>query len=80
MLIPVRCFTCGKVLADKYDWYIRQVEALKSKPEPEKEKGKEKEAPYFDAVMSGGILDKMGLSRYCCRRHMLATVDMMDTI
>lgn len=77
MLIPVRCFTCGKVLADKYDWYIRQVEGLKSKPEKEKEIEK---APYFDTVMSGEVLDKMGLTRYCCRRHMLATVDMMDTI
>jgi DNA-directed RNA polymerase subunit N (RpoN/RPB10) len=22
MIIPVRCFTCGKVIGNKYDWYI----------------------------------------------------------
>lgn len=94
MLIPIRCFTCGKVLADKYDYYVRQVEALKLKTEraggakeKEKEKGKGKQAaaapaptPYFDTVKTSGIMDDMGLTRYCCRRHMLGTVDMMETI
>lgn len=91
MLIPIRCFTCGKTLADKYDYYVKQAqaEALIQKDGPSiKEKakgnkGKEKmvdTTPYFDVVKTGPILDKMGLTRYCCRRHMLATVDMMDTI
>lgn len=88
MLIPVRCFTCGKVLADKYDFYSREVELLKTSMKPskdkEKGKGKTKDAPeanpYFDTVKTGPIMDKMGLTRYCCRRHMLGTVDMMDTI
>lgn len=22
MIIPVRCFTCGKVIGNKYDWYL----------------------------------------------------------
>ena len=25
MIIPVRCFTCGKLVADKYDQFKRQV-------------------------------------------------------
>ena len=29
MIIPVRCFTCGKVLADKYLWYIKEVRKIK---------------------------------------------------
>jgi len=27
MIIPVRCFTCGKVIGNKYDTYIRTIEA-----------------------------------------------------
>ncbi len=27
MIIPVRCFTCGKVLADKWDAYVRACES-----------------------------------------------------
>jgi DNA-directed RNA polymerase subunit N len=25
MIVPVRCFTCGKVVADKYDEFKRRV-------------------------------------------------------
>ena len=25
MIIPIKCFTCGKVLADKYRWYLDEV-------------------------------------------------------
>ena len=28
MIIPIRCFTCGKVIADKYDFYIDKVNKL----------------------------------------------------
>jgi DNA-directed RNA polymerase subunit N len=26
MIIPVRCFTCGKVVADKYEQFKREVQ------------------------------------------------------
>jgi DNA-directed RNA polymerase subunit N (RpoN/RPB10) len=87
MLIVIKCFTCNKTLADKYNYYIREIDTLKKEA-----KGKQAAAPsdaavaaakdsiYFDAVKTGPILDKMGLTRYCCRRHMLGTVDMMEII
>ena len=25
MIIPVRCFTCGNVIADKYEYYLQEV-------------------------------------------------------
>ena len=25
MIIPVKCFTCGKVLGDKYRYYVSEV-------------------------------------------------------
>jgi DNA-directed RNA polymerase subunit N (RpoN/RPB10) len=96
MLIPIRCFTCGKVIADKYEYYLKEVEKLQkgefpteSKKEPEQNKAKDKgkgkeqitpEYKQFESLHTGPILDKLGLNRYCCRRHMIATVDMMDTI
>ena len=30
MIIPVKCFTCGKVLGDKYRFYVREVRKVKS--------------------------------------------------
>jgi len=30
MLIPIKCFTCGEVLADKYRWYQTEVRKIKN--------------------------------------------------
>jgi DNA-directed RNA polymerase subunit N (RpoN/RPB10) len=75
MLIPIRCFTCGKTLADKWDYYDTEVKKLEN--EVDKPKA---ELKYFDKVKSGKILDDLGLTRYCCRRHMIGQVDMMKVI
>jgi DNA-directed RNA polymerase subunit N len=69
MIIPVKCFTCGKVLADKYRWYQEKVSAKKSK-EPE----------YFSETntkktIEGLVMDELKLTKPCCRRHMLTHVD-----
>jgi DNA-directed RNA polymerase subunit N (RpoN/RPB10) len=75
MIIPVRCFTCGKVLANKWEDYQKEVEKL--------EKEKEKEGlpdKRFDNLKTGKILDGLGLDRMCCRRHMLGHVDLIDII
>ena len=29
MIIPVKCFTCGKVLGDKYLYYVKEVRKQK---------------------------------------------------
>lgn len=29
MIIPVKCFTCGMVLADKYRYYLAEVRKIK---------------------------------------------------
>ena len=28
MIIPIRCFTCGNILADKYDFFIKESDKL----------------------------------------------------
>lgn len=33
MIIPVKCFTCGCVLGDKYLFYLKQVREIKLKNE-----------------------------------------------
>ena len=34
MIIPVKCFTCGKVLADKYRYYLTEVHKIKLNDNP----------------------------------------------
>jgi DNA-directed RNA polymerase subunit N (RpoN/RPB10) len=33
MIIPVRCFSCGQVIADKYDKYLKLINEEKKTPE-----------------------------------------------
>lgn len=79
MIIPIRCFTCGKVLADKWVAYERKVKIT----EEEIEKKQENESGLhenFDDPFRGKILDDLGIVKICCRRHMLGHVDMIDII
>ena len=79
MIIPIRCFTCGKIMADISEFYEKEVEKLKL----EKSKNKEPINPMFknfDKIHTGHILDQLGLTRYCCRRNLISNVDMMDII
>ena len=75
MIIPVKCFTCGKVLADKYQYYIKEVRKKKL------ESGKDLESVTYltkqniDKTPEGEVLDYLGLTKMCCRRHMLTHVD-----
>jgi DNA-directed RNA polymerase subunit N (RpoN/RPB10) len=81
MIIPVRCFTCGKVLADKWDWYDAEVKKLQEEEKPtEKKQNPPPTETYFDKTKTGELLDQLGLTRYCCRRHLLCQVDMMNVI
>lgn len=75
MIIPVRCFTCGKVLADKWDYYQAEVDKL------EKQDTKhDTNSTSFEKLKTGKILDTLGLERMCCRRHMLGHVDLINII
>jgi len=89
MIIPIKCVTCGKTLADKWDWYEEEVQKKRKAVEEGTDKPKKltkKDEPmqeplqYFDKVKTGDLLDKLGLTRYCCRRHFLGHVDMMKVI
>ena len=75
MIIPIKCFSCGKVLADKYLYYIKTINEKKMK---NGENGDEVEYLTKDNIektVEGEVLDYLGLNKMCCRRHMLTHVD-----
>lgn len=76
MIVPIRCFTCAKIIADKYDYYMRE----KAKLEKEGVLNDDPDYTYFSKIHTKEILDNLGLTRYCCRRMLLSTSDMMDII
>ena len=54
-MIPVKCFTCGNVLADKYLYYIKQINS-----DEKKESYAEKD--NFNKTIEGKTLDNLELT------------------
>jgi len=82
MLIPVRCFTCNKVLGDKYNLYKELSEKYIQEGDLNP-----KEIRYIDTTKPdqeyspyGRAMNELGLTKMCCRRHMLGHVDIIDEL
>lgn len=86
MIIPVRCFTCNNVIADKWNPYIELVKKEKSKSK--EEVTSDLDLDYIDVdsgkkvekSIEGEVLDKLGLHKYCCRRMFLTNVHLISYI
>jgi DNA-directed RNA polymerase subunit N (RpoN/RPB10) len=79
MIIPIRCFTCGNMLADKWRYYQRKVNEYRNR------EGGQKGILYLDTTTlpvtaEGQALNELGMKRYCCRKHLLTHVDLIDKI
>jgi len=68
VIIPVRCFSCGKVVADAYEEYKRRYTEYKKAVDSGENP---KETPKK-------ILDDLGVNRYCCRRMIITHVDLLE--
>lgn len=75
MIIPVKCFTCGKVIANKYEYYQKEVRKIKMARNMEIDKVVYLTENRVDKTPEGDILDKLGLNKMCCRKHLLTHVD-----
>lgn len=75
MIIPVKCFTCGNVLADKYLYYLREVRRIKLAKGENLERVIYLTKENMEKTAEGQVLDNLRLTNVCCRRHMLTNVD-----
>lgn len=75
MIIPVKCFTCGKVLADKYQFYKREIKKKKISKSIDLENVLYLTKDFVDKTVEGEVMDLLKLNKYCCRRHILTHVD-----
>ena len=71
MIIPVRCFTCGKVVANKWETFQYLLK---------ENNGETTEGGDKTTMTEAEALDLLGLKRYCCRRMLLTHVDMIDKL
>ena len=80
MIIPVKCFTCGMVLADKYRFYLEEVRKRKLTKRGNGESIDIDKVVYLtkefhEKTPEGEVLDELNMRKLCCRRHFLTHVD-----
>jgi len=75
MIIPIKCFTCGTVLANKYRYYCEEVRQRKLSRGEHLDKVIYLTQEYSQKTVEGEVLDEIKLTKMCCRRHMLTHVD-----
>jgi DNA-directed RNA polymerase subunit N (RpoN/RPB10) len=75
MIIPIKCFTCGSVLANKYLYYCEQVRKHKTSDKESINKVQYLTEKNTDKTIEGTVLDDLSIKNPCCRRHMLTHVD-----
>lgn len=69
MIIPIRCFTCSKLIGHKYEEYVKLNE--------EKNKGK---SNIDKSIDNRDIFKKLKIRRYCCRRMLMTQTDLLGKL
>jgi len=69
MIIPIRCFTCGKCISNVWPKYIEELNKLKDTTSTEDSKSIEFK-----------LLEKYKIKRYCCRRMVISCVELVEKI
>ena len=75
MIIPIKCFTCGQVLADKYRYYLDEARKKKLASGLNVDRVIYLTKDKIEKTAEGQVLDDLRLFNMCCRRHMLTHVD-----
>jgi DNA-directed RNA polymerase I, II, and III subunit RPABC5 len=75
MIIPIKCFTCGMVIADKYRYYTEEVRRQKLIKSDTIDKVLYLTKDYHEKTIEGLVLDDLIITKMCCRRHFLTHVD-----
>ena len=79
MILPVRCFTCGKVIGDKWNLFLYLIEedyTERSVAFARLARG----VAYLLMTTLSEALETLGMSRYCCRRMFLGHVDLIEKL
>ena len=84
MSLPIKCFTCGYVIADKHEWYLSEVKRRKAEKNTASTEGgmgmhATEQLQYLrpgniQKSIEGEVMDDLQLVKDCCRRHFLTHV------
>jgi DNA-directed RNA polymerase, subunit N (RpoN/RPB10) len=83
MIIPVRCFTCGKIIGNKWDQYLDLVEKY-STDETDTSTSildvNYLQSDEIEPTPEYKALNELSITRICCRRHFLTHIDLIEDL
>jgi len=77
MIIPIKCVTCGMVLADKYMYYLSEVRKRKLAKGLKVDKIIYMTKDHIEKTPEGEVLDELRLMNPCCRCCMMTHVEIL---
>jgi DNA-directed RNA polymerase I, II, and III subunit RPABC5 len=78
MIIPIRCMSCGNIIADKWNWY--KTELKRRRPVGDSGERYYMDGSQIPKTLELELMNRLGFKRPCCRKHFLTHVDLMDKI
>lgn len=69
MIIPIRCFTCGTLIADKYQTFLKELEKKEKRENIDSQNRNLEE-----------IFCNLKLKRYCCRRMLYTQSNILNKL
>jgi DNA-directed RNA polymerases I, II, and III subunit RPABC5 len=79
MIIPVRCFSCNKVIGSKWNKYQSLLQEKKDVTDNIMIID-EHVTTIDDLEHNQDIFKKLNITRYCCKRHLLGHVDILHKL
>ena len=87
MIIPIRCFTCGNVIGDKWIPFVKLISEKKNESKSNIDNNLDIEYinikdddEMIEKSIEGKCMDELNLHRYCCRRMFLGNVHLISYI
>ena len=78
MIIPIRCFTCGKVIGNKWEAYLGLLQAEYQEGDALDALGLKRFVQNLESCFTLCFI--YFYFRYCCRRMLLGHVDLIEKL
>jgi DNA-directed RNA polymerase subunit N (RpoN/RPB10) len=74
-MIPIKCFTCGKVIASLYRRYVTTVNARKCASNKDIDRIQYLTKDNCEKTIEANVMDELGVDKVCCRRILMTHRD-----
>lgn len=78
MIIPTHCMTCGQVIGHLWELYGQYTKEYNAKLALNPKEPLDPE--HSDKMARGMAMDKIGLTKTCCRNSMLSHIDLTSRL